>query len=261
MDNFRAKYKNRYYHAFVTTFGTIQLHQRNPLVVALWSVAFPGFGHILLHKFISGFALFFWEFYINQKTQLNTAIVYSFNGDIAHAKAVLNEKYIYLYIPVYLFAIWDSYRTTVDINKIHLLAKRENAKYPNFSMSPFEVNYLDKKKPWIALVWAMTIPSLGQLYIHRILAAVLTLVMTMMIVIQSNMIEALHYFLLGDFPKSREVMGVQWFLYFPSVYFFTMYDSYTNAVELTKLFDWEQADYLKKNCQPQNFVLHKGEKI
>lgn len=92
MNNFRNTYKNRYYLANVTSFGTIQLHQRNPLIIALWSVAFPGFGHILLHKFITGFALFFWEFYINQLTQLNTAMMYSFNGNIDQAKAVLNEK-------------------------------------------------------------------------------------------------------------------------------------------------------------------------
>lgn len=261
MNNFRNKYRNRYYLANVTSFGTIQLHQRNPLIIALWSVAFPGFGHFLVHKFITGFSLFFWEFYINQLTQLNTAIMYSFNGNITQAKIVLNEKYIYLYIPVYLFAIWDSYRTAVDENKVHTLAKRENARYPNFSISPFELNYLDKKKPWIALVWAMTVPSLGQLYIHRILAAILTLLMTMLIVIHSNMIEALHYFLLGNFPKSRELMGVQWFLYFPSIYVFGMYDSYVNAVELNKLFNCNQADYLKREYQSQTFVLHKGEKI
>jgi TM2 domain-containing membrane protein YozV len=261
MNNFRNKYKNRYYLANVTSFGTIQLHQRNPLIIALWSVAFPGFGHILLHKFITGFALFFWEFYINQLTQLNTAMMHSFNGNIDQAKAVLNEKYIYLYIPVYLFAIWDSYRTTVDENKVHLLARRENAKYPSFSVNAFEMNFLDKKQPWIALVWSMTIPSLGQLYIHRIFASALTLVMTMFIVIHSNMIEGFHYFLLGNFPKSREVMGAQWFLYFPSIYFFGMYDSYSNAVELSKLFDHEQSDFLKREHQSQDFVLHKGEKI
>ncbi|MBD2871680.1 hypothetical protein [Paenibacillus arenilitoris] len=261
MNNFRSKYRNRYYLANVTPFGTIQLHQRNPLIIALWSVAFPGFGHFLIHKFFTGFALFFWEFYINQLTHLNTAIMYSFNGNITEAKAVLNEKYIYLYIPVYLFAIWDSYRTAVDENKLYLLAKREHAHYPNFSVSPFEMNYLDKKKPWIALVWAMTVPSLGQLYIHRIISAILTLLMTMLIVIYSNMIESLHYFLLGNLSKAKEVIGAQWFLYFPSIYFFGMYDSYANAVELTKLFDLEQTEYLKRNYQSPNFVLHKGEKM
>lgn len=260
MNNFRNKYRNRYYRANVTPFGTIQLHPRNPLVIALWSVAFPGFGHFLVHKFITGFGLFFWEFYINQLTHLNTAIVHSFNGDIARAKAILDEKYIYLYIPVYLFAIWDSYRTAVDENKLYLLAKRENAKYPNLSVNAFEMNYLDKKKPWLAMVWSMTIPSLGQLYIHRIIAAVLTLLMTMMIVIHSNLIEGFHYFLLGNLSKSKEVMEIQWFLYFPSIYFFGIYDAYANAVELNKLFDSEQAEFLRRQHQPRSFVLHKGDK-
>lgn len=259
MNNFRNKYRNRYYQANVTPFGTIQLHQRNPLVIALWSVAFPGFGHFLVHKFITGFALFFWEFYINQLTHLNTAIVHSFNGEIGQVIAVLEEKYVYLYIPVYLFAIWDSYRTAVDENKLYLLAKRENARYPIFSVNAFEMNYLDKKKPLLALLWSMTIPSVGQLYIRRIMSATLTLLMTMLIVIHSNLVEGLHYFLLGNLSKSKEVIGIQWSLYFPSIYFFGVYDSYSNAVELNKLFDSEQAEFLRRRHQPSSFALHKGE--
>ncbi|NBD24900.1 hypothetical protein [Paenibacillus glycinis] len=261
MNNFRNKYRNRYYQANFTPFGTIQLHQRNPHIVALWSVAFPGFGHFLIHKFITGFALFFWEFYINQVTHLNTAMMYSFNGDIAKAKEILDERYIYLYIPVYLFAIWDSYRTAVDENMIHLLAKRENAKFTTFSINPFGMNFISKKKPLVAFAWSLAFPSLGQMYIHRIIGALLLLIMTIVVILNSDLVEGIHYCMLGDFGRAREVVDEQWSLYFPSIYFYGIYDAYSNTVELGKLFSWEQADFLKRHHQPQNFVLHKGEKI
>ncbi|WP_248924686.1 hypothetical protein [Paenibacillus hamazuiensis] len=260
MDNFRNKYRSRYYLARVSLFGTVQFHPRSPLIIALWSAAFPGFGHLLLHKFLRGYSLFVWELYINQKTLLNTAMMYTFTGNFQMAKAVLNVKLVYLYIPVYLFAIWDSYRTAVDENKLYLLAKRENAPFPTITFNPLEINYLDKKKPWIAAFWSMTVPSLGQLYIHRIVSAVFTLVITLLIVINSNFIEGLHYFFMGDFRKSGEIVGAQWLLYFPSIYFFGIYDAYINTVNYNKLFDYEQSTFLKRKYQPPSFVIEKGEK-
>ncbi|MEY8738399.1 hypothetical protein AB9M62_01780 [Bacillales bacterium AN1005] len=95
--------------AQISIWGTTYIHPRNPYVVALWSVTFPGYGHLLLHKYIRGFALIVWEIFINQKSHLNLSMVYSFMGEIHLAKEVLNINYVYMYIPVYLFAIWDSY--------------------------------------------------------------------------------------------------------------------------------------------------------
>jgi len=261
MNNFRDEYRNRRYLANVSAFGTIQLHERNPLIVALWSVSFPGFGHFLLHKYIRGFALFTWELFINQLTMLNTAMMHSFQGNFALAKAALNEKYVYLYIPVYLFAIWDSYTSAVEENNLYLLAKREDAPYSSFVMNALGLNYLTKKKPWLAIAWSSSVPSLGQLYTNRIASSLFTLFFTIIIAIQSNMIEGLHHFLLGHWAKSREVMNPQWVLYFPSVYFFSMYDAYVNTVENNKLFDHELAGFLQSKHQPQAFILHKGEKV
>ncbi len=258
MDNFRNNYRNRRFLAHIGSLGSSQLHARNPLVVALWSVAFPGFGHFLLNKYIRGSALFLWELYINQKTMLNTAMMHTFNGEFHLAKSALNEKFIYLYIPVYLFAVWDSYRTTVDENKMYVLAKRENAPIQTFAMNAFETNYLDKKKPWLALVWAMGIPSMGQLYLHRMFSAAFTLVVTLLIITRSNLLEGLHYFFLGEIAKSKEAIDMQWVLYMPSLYFFGIFDSYMNTVEHNKLFDREQANFLRQNYQSEHFVVYRG---
>ncbi len=261
MDNFRNETRNRRYMSYIGPFGSTQLHARNPLMVALWSVAFPGYGHFLLHKYLRGSALFLWELYINQRTMLNTAMMHTFNGDFQSAKDALNEKFIYLYIPVYLFAIWDSYRTAVDENKMYLLAKRENAPIRTFAINSFEVNYLDKKKPWLALVWSMGIPSMGQLYLHRMFSAVFTLVTTLVLVTYSNVLGGVHAFFLGDIAGSKEAIDPQWTLYLPSIYFFGIYDAYVNTVEHNKLFDREQADFLRKKYQSDKFVVYRGEVV
>ncbi|MCM3243277.1 hypothetical protein M3598_11020 [Cytobacillus oceanisediminis] len=245
----------------LSIFGTTQIHLRNPYIIAMWSVMFPGYGHLLLNKYLRGFSLVIWELFINQSIHLNSAMVYSFIGEIEKAKEVLDVRYMHLYIPVYIFAIWDSYRTTVDMNKIYLLNEKDAAAVERLVIKPFEINYLDKRNPLSAIMWSVTIPSLGQLYIHRIFAALFTLVMTVILVHFSHFIEAFHYLLVGELKKSTQVLNAQWLMYLPSFYFFTIYDSYMNVVENNKLYDSEQKRLLRKFYQSKSFTVKKGIKV
>lgn len=261
MQNFREPPKNRRYKAFVSMLGTTQLHLRNPYTIAAWSMAFPGFGHLLLNKYLRGYALILWEMFINQKIHLNEAMVYSFNGQFQAARDVLDPRFMSLYIPVYLFAIWDSYRTTADMNKIYFLAQRENAAYNKFNIGAFEVNYLDQRKPWLAAVWSAGVPSVGQLYLHRIVFAIFVLLNTILIIAKSNLLLAVHYLILGDVRSSSVVVDAQWLLYFPSFYFFTIYDAYTNAVENNKLFEDDLRNYLLNHYQPPGKTIIPGSRV
>jgi hypothetical protein len=147
------------------------MHLRSPWIIALWSAIFPGMGHLLLSKYISGFILFVWEVFVNLKSHLNLAIYYSFIGKAESAKEVLDIRWLLLYFPVYLFAIWDSYRTTIDTNNHFELAGREDAKVNPFVVTPFGFNYLDKSSPWLNVAWSLICPGTGQLAIHRIMVA------------------------------------------------------------------------------------------
>ncbi|QHT61224.1 hypothetical protein GXP70_15505 [Paenibacillus lycopersici] len=259
MDNFRDKFRNQRYMAHVSLLGTTQLHKRNPYTIACWSMAFPGFGHLLLNKYLRGYALILWEVFINQKIHLNVAMVQTFNGHFQAARDALDPKFISLYIPVYLFAIYDSYRTSVDLNKVYLLAQRENGPFNVFSIGALEINYLDKRKPRVAAIWSMGIPSAGQLYIHRIVLVGFLLISTIIIVWQSNVMLAIHDLILVDIRASSAVLNEQWFLYFPSLYFFTIYDSYTNTIENNKLFDESQRKYLIEKFQPAGHRIMIGD--
>lgn len=260
MENFRNPFRNKRYMAHVSLLGTTQLHKRNPITLACWSMAFPGFGHLLLNKYLRGYALILWEMFINQKIQLNLAMVHTFNGEFQAARDVLDPRFMSLYIPVYLFAIYDSYRTAVDMNKVYLLAQRENGRFNEFSIGALEVNYLDKRKPWLAALWSMGVPSVGQLYLHRIVLATFILISTIVIVWRSNLILAVHCMILGDWSTASSVVDAQWGLYFPSYYFFTIYDAYTNTVENNKLFNDVQKRYLIENYQPAGYPIDIGDK-
>jgi hypothetical protein len=247
--------------AYLSTWGTTIIHYQNPYVVALWSVAFPGYGHLLLNKYMRGFALIIWEIFINQKTNLNLAMVYSFTGQIDLAKEALYTNYMYLYIPLYIYSIWDSYRTTIEMNNIYYLNKSQKHSVKVLDIKPFEINYLEKKNPIVATIWSMTVPSVGQLYLHQIFSVFFTLVVTVVFIHFSHFAEGFHYLMQGNIQKSTEVLDKQWLFYMPSLYFFNVYETYIKTKENNNLYIVEQKMFLKQNFQSNGFLIKKGNKV
>ena len=76
----------RRYIAYISTFGTTQLHLRNPFVIACWSAAFPGLGHLLLSKYLRGYLLFLWEIFVNVNGHINLANSLFFYRQIPNGK-------------------------------------------------------------------------------------------------------------------------------------------------------------------------------
>lgn len=261
MNNYSNNNTARRYTAHVSIFGTTQIHLRNPYIIAWWSAAFPGCGHLLLSKYLHGFLFVILEFVVNLQANLNMAIIYSFQGDIDMAINVLDTRWLLMYTPVYLFAIWDAYRTTIDMNKIFVLAEREEHRFNSFSLGALEINYLDKRNPAMAVLWSLFVPGLGQLYIHRLGAAFFVIASSVSIFYFSHTLEAATLLIQGHVQQATSVLNAQWFLFIPSLYGFSMYDSYMNTVENNKLFEKEQRRFLKDNYQTPDFELLKGQKV
>ena len=253
MENFTTTNTARRYKAHVSLLGTTQIHLRNPHVIAWWSAAFPGFGHLLLSKYIRGFVLFIWEVVVNLQAHVNLALMYTFQGNFEMASSVLDTRWLLAYLPVYLFAIFDSHRTTVDLNRIYLLADHENHRFNTFSIGALEINYLDKRNPILAAVWSFFVPGLGQLYIHRVVTATFIIIWAMIFCYFSRVLETIPLLFIGEIQLATSLLNGEWLLMLPSLYGFAIYDAYTNAVENNKLFDKELSDYLREHYQNVNF--------
>jgi hypothetical protein len=245
----------RRYIAYVGPFNTNQIHERNPWVAAWWSAAFPGLGHLLLGSYLKGFILFIWELVINVYSKLNVAILYTFHGDFEKAKVILEKRWLLLYCAVYICSIWDSYRTTVDINKLYILAKRERAPVVPFALNEFALNYLDKRNPWLALIWSVLMPGLGSLYAMRVPEGFFLLIWAIVTVYFSHFLEAVHYTFYGKFSQAISVLDPEWYLFMPSIYGFALYEAYVLCVEYNKLFKKEQSQFLKRQYQYLQFKM------
>ncbi|WP_373895187.1 hypothetical protein [Virgibacillus sp. CBA3643] len=258
MDNYNTA---RRYTAYVSALGTTQIHLRSPSIVAWWSAAFPGFGHLLLGKYILGFALCIWEVVVNVNANINLAIMYSFQGNIDMVINVLDTRWLLVYLPVYFFGIWHSHQTTVDMNKVFILAEREEHRFNIFSIGALEINYLDKRNPVMAVIWSLFVPGLGHLYIHRIVIAFFLIILAALFFYLSHFLEAVFLLCLGEVGQATAVLEPEWLLMLPSIFGFSVYDAYVKTVENNKLFEKEQRQFLKDNYQNPNFQILKGKKV
>jgi hypothetical protein len=241
-----------------SSYITNNLFVRNPWVTLWWSAAFPGCGHLMLCKFFTGFMLIGWEFYINVSAHVNEAIFYSMTGQFELAKSVLDTRLFLLYIGVYVFAMWDCYCLTVDLNELFLLADLNDAPIKPVAMTALELNYLDYRNPWNATWWTFFAPGLGYLKINRLPSAILIFIGFTVIVYYSRLLPALQATFYGDFARASALPNPEWLLFLPSFVGFTAHDVYIQTIALNKLFKREQSRYFADQYQTPSFRLPFG---
>lgn len=245
----------RYKKGVLTPYNLNILQLNNPTSIMWWSVALPGFGHIILCKYLRGFLLIVWEFTVNVNANLNTAIYLTFTGQYMEATQILDKHWALLYAPVYLFSIWDSRRVAIELNSYSLLADKNwnVSQIPSITIAPFENNYLERKKTWVSVFWSAATPGLGQIYINRLPSGFFLLISWLIILYFSNTIDAINYSFTGDIQTAAAILNPQWVLFIPSFYLFAIYDAYVNCNGFNKLYTKQQSYLLIKDYQHDIF--------
>lgn len=223
--------------------------------MAFWSLLSPGLGSIKQDRTLKAFIMIIWGIVVNINAKINLSIVYSFTGQFELAKKVIDTRWLLLYLAVYIYSVWDGFRGTVDINKLYLLADQEDAPLHPFTIKTLDINYLDKRNPWVGAAWSALMPGLGYLYLHKVLTGIFMVVWSIVVIYFSHFLQAVHFTLVGDFDQAKAILDMQWFLFLPSTYSFVIYDCYVTAVEYNKLFEKEQSKYLRDQYQAANFKM------
>lgn len=235
--------------AHMSSFVTNKIFQRNPWVAVWWSAAFPGCGHLMLCKYFTGFMLMGWEFFINIQAHVNEAIFYSMIGQFDKAKQLLDERWFLLYIAVYVFAMWDSYSLSIDLNKFALLADREDSPVMPFNISALEINYLDHRDAWGGAIWQFFTPGLGYLSLNRLPSAFFMLIWFVVVAYYSHLLPAIQATFIGNFHTASQVLEPEWYLFLPSLMSFATYDVYIQTTAQNQIFKMEQSRFFADNYQ------------
>ena len=230
--------------ATISVFGISFLHRQNPKMVAWWSVIFPGFGHYLLNQYVRATLFTLSEVITNTLAHVNEAIVYSFCGEFDRAKDVLETRWLFGYLAIFYYTIWDSYRSAITQNKMCELAELENEQLQSNIINPLEIQYLEQNNPYMAAVCSLFFPGLGQVYNHRYGLGFYAMLWWWIYVAFSRVYESVFYIFMGNIPKCIAVLHPHWLLFMPSVAFGSIYHAFTTAVEHNRLYKIEQRQHL-----------------
>ncbi|MGG3563445.1 hypothetical protein ABES03_17835 [Neobacillus rhizosphaerae] len=83
------------------------------LEAVLWNIAFPGFSQLIIGQYIKGVLFVILEIVVNVMSRFNQAIMYSFLGEIEKAEAVIDYQWLMFYPCLYMFSMWDGYRSAM----------------------------------------------------------------------------------------------------------------------------------------------------
>lgn len=230
--------------ATLSVYGITHLQRQNPYMVAWWSAAFPGFGHYLLNQYVRATMLTLSELIINTLSHVNEAIVYSMCGKFEMAKAILEPRWLFGYLFIYFFTIWDSYRGVLLQNKMCHLAELENERIQGILIHPFEIQYIEQKNPFTAAFYSFLFPGLGQLYNHRFGLAFYAMFWWWFYVTFSHAYEALLSLILGNPQEWVSILHPHWLMFMPSVAGGAVYHAFITAVEHNWLYRIVQRQHL-----------------
>lgn len=227
----------------------------NPWIPLWWSAAFPGYGHCMINYPLIGYSLIIFEFIINNLAKVNKAIFLSMLGDFQTAIDVIDLRFFYLYIGVYVFTMFDSYRRCVDMNNNYILSFRTTTLTKTTKASSFSVNTLNKVSPITATYWEMIMPGLGSLYLNHLISFFFSIITWVITIGFSKFYVGVYYTCIGNFEKAKTILDPQWYLFIPSIYGGYVYFAYSQAVITNFQFKLSQSQFLRSEYQSTSFNI------
>ncbi|NRD80234.1 hypothetical protein HPT25_23160 [Bacillus sp. BRMEA1] len=240
--------KPRITKMYLGSWGSSFLHNANPWVAAWWSAALPGFGHMKMGLFLKGAMFLTGEIILNFLAKINLALYYTLNFQWEKAQSVINYEFAFLYAGIWIFSIWDSYRLAVEINKISWLESKQKVRhFEHDSLIAQDLNFLEKRNPWVGLFWSCIFTGFGHIYVHKILLGFILIGWMYAITFNAHFPLLVIYTFTGQFDKIHSILNYSWLPFIPSIYFFGIYDAYSSVIYNNHLFKEEQAYYFKEN--------------
>jgi TM2 domain-containing membrane protein YozV len=109
------------------------------------------------------------------------------------------------------------------------------ARYHRGIISPYTINILYQKNPWVTVWWSIAFPGLGYILLGKPLKGIIFLVWEILINMKASINTAILYSFTGNFELAKQVVDSRWLLIYASVLIFLMWDTYHLTQELNKI--------------------------
>lgn len=122
----------------ISAAGINFLDKKNPWLSTIGSALMPGTGQTYNHELFTGFFVLAWWITIIYFSHLLEAIHLSAFGAFKQAAAITDPQWILFLPSIYLFAIYEAYVVTVELNKLYGIEQsrflENNYQNPSFEM-------------------------------------------------------------------------------------------------------------------------------
>lgn len=88
---------------------------------------------------------------------------------------------------------------------------------------------MDVEKPIERLLWSIAFPGFGQLLNGRFLKGLVFLVLEFIVNVQAHFNDIIIYSFNGEIDKAISHANYQWLLFYPCLYFYSMWDAFKDA--------------------------------
>ncbi len=80
-------------------------------------------------------------------------------------------------------------------------------------------------------LWSIAIPGFGQLLNKAYIKGLVLIILEIFINLKANLNTAIIFSFYGNSQKAIEVIDYYWLMYYPCIYFFSIWDAYKDAVD------------------------------
>lgn len=101
------------------------------------------------------------------------------------------------------------------------------------------------RSPGAALLWSLTIPGFGQLYNRDYLVGLILIVLEFLINVKANLNLVIFFSCRGQYLESIKAADLQWLLFYPCVYCFSLWHAYNRAIEINHELEKSNEDHYR----------------
>ncbi|MGI6468203.1 MAG: hypothetical protein GXZ09_10925 [Syntrophomonadaceae bacterium] len=89
--------------------------------------------------------------------------------------------------------------------------------------------------PTAAMLWSLCIPGFGQLYNRDYINGLVLVALEFLINVQAKLNLAILFSFRGQIDVANQIADIQWLLFYPCVYSYSMWQAYNRAAQICRL--------------------------
>ncbi|GAB6179674.1 hypothetical protein JCM14036_09930 [Desulfotomaculum defluvii] len=115
------------------------------------------------------------------------------------------------------------------------MGNRKQIRIHRMGMSTINVAVQHNKSPWLSAWWSAALPGLGHLCLGNYFKGLTLMSWEMLLNFKAKINLGILYTFVGEFQKAKEVIQLNWAIFYGVVFCFAIFDAYKTCVEYNTL--------------------------